>query len=78
MHDMSSNIGDNCISHEQPESQPEIHMTTRNLEQLIIPQSNVPQRTTQEGGHNTERPASIANSQQNHCSHCGQPGHQKS
>ena len=53
-------------------------MITRNLEQLIIPQSNAPQRTTQGGGHNTERHASIANSQQNHCSHCGQPGHQKS
>ena len=37
-------------------------MITRNLEQLIIPQSNAPQRTTQGGGHNTERPASIANS----------------
>ena len=53
-------------------------MITRNLEQLIIPQSSVPQRTTQGGGHNKETPASIADSQQNHCSHCGQPGHQKS
>ena len=93
MHDTSSNTADSCTSHGQPESQPEIHtsknldfykshdyrnMITRNLEQLIIPQSSIPQRTTQEGGHNTERPASIANSHQNHCSHCGQPGHQKS
>ena len=34
-------------------------MITRNLEQLIIPQPSVPHRTTQEGGHTTERPASF-------------------
>ena len=41
------------------------NMITRNLEQLI-PQQSVPHRTTSERGHSTERPASVANSHQNH------------
>ena len=48
-------------------------MITRNLEQLIIPQISVPHRTTQERGHTTERPASVANSCQNHFSAVGHP-----
>ena len=43
-------------------------MITRSMEQLIIPQPSVPHRTTQERGHSTERPASVANSQQNYFS----------
>ena len=46
-------------------------MITINLEQLIIPQPNVPHKTTQERGHSTERPASVANSHQNHFSTVG-------
>ena len=46
-------------------------MITRNLEQLIIPQPSVPDRTTQERGHSTERLASVANSHQNHFSTVG-------
>ena len=46
-------------------------MITRNLEQLIIPQPSVPHRTTEERGHSTERPASVANSRQNHFSTVG-------
>ena len=47
------------------------NMITRNLEQFIIPQPSVPDRTTQERGHSTERPASVANSHQNHFSTVG-------
>ena len=80
-HDTSSNIADSHNSHEQPENQPVIHASrysnfykshdggnkiTRNLEQLIIPQPSVPDRTTQERGYSTERSASVANSHQNH------------
>ena len=46
-------------------------MITRNLEQLIISQPSVPHRTTQESEHSTERPASVANSHQNHFSTVG-------
>ena len=42
------------------------NIITRNLEQQIIPQPSVPHRTTQERGHTTERPSSVANSHQNH------------
>ena len=92
-HDMSRNAAESHNSHEQPESQPEIHtsrtsdfykshdwenMIMRNLEQIPhIPQPSVPHRT-QEIGHNTERHPSVTNSRRNHCSHCGQPGHRKS
>ena len=48
-------------------------MITRNLEQLIISQISVPHRTTQERGHTTERPASVANSCQNHLLAVGHP-----
>ena len=48
-------------------------MIMRNVEQLIIPQPSVPHRTTQERGHSTERPASVANSPQNHFSTVGNP-----
>ena len=79
--DTSSNIADSHNSHEQPENQPVIHASrysnfykshdggnkiTRNLEQLIMPQPSVPDRTTQERGYSTERSASVANSHQNH------------
>ena len=90
---MSSNIAESHRSHEQPESQPDVHpsrtsafykshdwenMITRSLEQIPhIPQQNVPHET-QERGHNAERYASITNSHRNQCSHCGQPGHHKS
>ena len=47
------------------------NVIARNLEQLIIPQPSVPHRTTQERGHSTERPASVANSDQNHFSTVG-------
>ena len=46
-------------------------MITRNLEQLIAPQPSVPHKTTQERGHTAERPASVANSCQNHFSIVG-------
>ena len=46
-------------------------MIARNLEQLIIPQPSVPHRATQERGHTTERPASVADSYQNHFSTVG-------
>ena len=46
-------------------------MITRSMEQLIIPQPSVPHRTTQERGHNTKRPASVANSHQNYFSTVG-------
>ena len=90
---MRRNAAESHNSHEQPESQPEIHtsrtsdfykshdwenMIMRNLEQIPhIPQPSVPHRT-QEIGHNTERHPSVTNSRRNHCSHCGQPGHRKS
>ena len=35
------------------------------MEQLIIPQPSVPHGTTQERGHSTKRPASVAYSHQN-------------
>ena len=92
-HDMSSKVTESHNSHEQPESQPEVHtsrtsdfykshdwenMITRNLAQIPhIPQPSVPHRT-QERGHNTERHAPVTKSRRNHCSHCGQPGHRKS
>ena len=41
------------------------------MEQLIIPQPSVPHRTTQERGHSTKRPASVANSHQNYFSTVG-------
>ena len=71
---------------EQPKSQLAIHasrysdfykshdrgnMITRSMEQLIIPQPSVPHRTTQERGHSTKRPASVANSHQNYFSTVG-------
>ena len=46
-------------------------MITRNLEHLLTPQPSVPHRTAQERGHSTERPASVANSHQNHFSTMG-------
>ena len=46
-------------------------MITRSMEQLIIPQPSVPHRTTQERGHSTKRPASVANSHQNYFSTVG-------
>ena len=46
-------------------------MITRNLEQLIAPQPSVPHKKTQERGHTAERPASVANSCQNHFSIVG-------
>ena len=46
-------------------------MVTWNLELLTIPQWSVPHRTTQERGHATERPASVANSCQIHFSTVG-------
>ena len=46
----------------------------KNLEQLIIPPS-VPHKVMHRG-RSTQRLA--ASSRQNHCSHCGQPGHRKS
>ena len=85
-HDTSSNIADSHNSHEQPKSQLAIHasrysdfykshdrgnMITRSMEQLIIPQPSVPHRTTQERGHSTKRPASVANSHQNDFSTVG-------
>ena len=81
-HDTSSNIADSHNSHEQPKSQLathasrysdfyKSHMITRSMEQLIIPQPSVPHRTTQERGHSTKRPASVANSHQNYFSTVG-------
>ena len=46
-------------------------MITKNLEHLLTPQPSVPHRTAQERGHSTERPASVANSHQNHFSTTG-------
>ena len=50
----------------------------RNFEQLIIPQPSNPNKTSQERGRTTERPASVTNSHRNPCSHCEQYGHWKS
>ena len=47
----------------------------KNLEQLIIPQPSVLHKVMHRG-RSTQRLA--ASSRQNHCSHCGQPGHRKS
>ena len=85
-HDKSSNIVDSHNNHEQPGSQLTKHafrhsnfykshdrgnMINRNLEHLLTPQPSVPHRTAQERGHSTERPASVANSHQNHFSTTG-------
>ena len=50
----------------------------RNFEQLIIPQPSNPNKTSQERGCTTERPASVTNSCRNPCSHWEQHGHRKS
>ena len=47
----------------------------KNLEQLIIPKPSVPQKVMYRG-RSAQRLA--ASNKQNHCSHCGQPGHTKS
>ena len=47
----------------------------KNLQQLIIPQPSVPQKTMNTG-RSIQRLAAL--SRQNHCSHCGPPGHRKS
>ena len=85
-HDKSSNIVDSHNNPEQPGSQLTKHafrhsnfykshdrgnMINRNLEHLLTPQPSVPHRTAQERGHSTERPASVANSHQNHFSTTG-------
>ena len=47
----------------------------KNLEQLIIPQLSVLHKVMHRGTR-TQRPA--ASRRENHCSHCGQPGHRRS
>ena len=79
-------------SREQNASQPDIsttrnadfynsqdweNMVSRSLEQLVIPQPSVPHTAApaQESRHTA---SSTPHSRQNHCSHCGQPGHRRS
>ena len=47
----------------------------KNLEQFIIPQPSVLHKVMHRGTR-SQRPA--ASSRENHCSHCGQPGHRRS
>ena len=46
----------------------------KNLEQFIFPQLSVLHKVMHRG-RSTQRPA--ASSRENHCSHCGQPGHRR-
>lgn len=45
------------------------------FEELVIPQPCVPHRAPQDHNRNTTRNTNP--SRQNHCSHCGQPGHRR-